>query len=191
MEYIGNKEALNYCGISKSGLKTILKKYLDDLALNVNSTIEEVAEKTDQIKKVKRSDKIYLWLYSKEFLEPFKSKKKAKLKNSLEKKLKMKLRAKINKEEEVLEPEPEPEPEQIGDEYTEPYESEPIMELPKQDNKIDDKTSELFSVLLAQIEKKDKQIDSLIERMRESNLNLNSAVRKLTAPTYEEKNNQV
>ena len=161
MDYFKTKEAMAYANISKSSVKRLLKDTLNRFSLDVDSPIEAIKSRTDDIRKIVISDKMFYWEFSEELLN-------TKKRSSHEP-------VKISIQNEELEDEPESE--------DIPKKTEPPQ------LKENDRIDKVFSVLLQQIEnhndqlrKKDEQILGLIE----NNQNLTRAVLMLNPPKKNE-----
>ena len=162
---------------------------LKEQNLTPNSTPEEVSEATDLIQKEQRSELLFVWLYSEEFLDRFK-----KVEDKVEYIKATKMDEK--KENEYIRAEEGNDPDQSttsprGDsEKDEPVKenSEPSKGTTSADSSLvqepqETKVDRVFDVLLKQIETKDKQITDLIARLSETNANLNLSVRRLNPPS--------
>lgn len=165
MNYYKTKSAIEYTNTSRSTIRRLLLNTLNIYSLLVDSPIDTITSRTDDIRKVQRG-KTYDWEYSQELLDTIKT-----YPSPIETEL-------VNIPEEEVEPVRE-EVEQVVEEVVdipeeEPEEIEQVKETPM-----------LTSVLLDQIKSQNKIINDLNERLKESNYNTNVLTKQLTGGNNE------
>lgn len=177
MNYYKTKEAVEYTNRSKSTIKRLLKDLLNKYSLDIDSPIEAIQSRTEDIKKIINGN-VYYWELSQDVLDTIRT-----YPNEINTDL-----VNISEEDvDVVQENEEPiqrkyEVVQEDDEEIQKEGSEDIQEAPEDiPESIQEKEPTLTKVLLDQIESQKKIINDLNERLKESNYNTNILTKQLTS----------